>query len=249
MLSFSYVISAYELIPGRPGQTKRIGSPGCGRVTLPYADDYNEIGGEADAVYPGSPGGYTSFRGSAPSRTSYDTFVYVASPVAGATISAYVRIRSGWAEADFILMGFPVTTNTQFRMLSLAGLSSQLLCIVQTNSNTNMLSLTFPKVNEWHTYSCTYDTTSDQLASYLDGSLVGTQTAYAESSATTAQASFGFMSIAPDQGTYMDLQAAYLFAFKKTPAEIEDLHNMMIFDGTPRAFPSCSLSQSCHTLA
>jgi hypothetical protein len=235
IFSFSYVISAYNLIPGRPTQTNQIGSPACGGLVLAY-DAFNDMGEEADAVYPGSPGGYVSFRGGA---TWYKAFMAVSSPVSAATIAVHVRVRSGWSSADFIIYVLPATASPQFSVLLLTGTSSSIFCKVFTSSASHSVFVTTPTLNEWHTYACTYDTTSDILAAYMDGSIVGMISATGTSSSTTSlSGSNAQVSIAPDLASHMDLKAAYSFASKKTASEIAELHSLMILDGTPRAFPS-----------
>jgi hypothetical protein len=235
MLSFSYVISAYGLITGRPTQTNKIGSSACGGVVLSYGSG-GDVSGEAVAVYAGSPGGYASFPGTA---GSYYSFVDISSGVSAVTVTAHVRVRWGWTEADIMNMMLPVIVSSQFQWIVLAGSSSQIWCIVFTPSNAYSLLITTPPFNEWHTYACAYDTASDILAAYMDGSYVNMRTASTTSSSTTPESgNSAYISIAPDVGAYMDLKAVYLFRSMKTASEIEDLHNMMILDGTPRAFPS-----------
>jgi hypothetical protein len=238
MLSFSYVISAYDLITGTPTQTNKIGSSACGGAALSYG---GMTSGEAVAVYAGSPGGYASFPGT---DGSYYEFVEISSGVSAATLTAHIRVRSGWTDADIMHVMLPVIASSQFQWIVLAGSSSQIQCIVYTASNAYSLLITTPPFNEWHTYACAYDTASDILAAYMDGSYVDMRTASTEISSSTPEANnYGFLSIAPEVGAHMDLKAAYFFISKKTAAEIQALHNMMILDGTPRTFPSWQFSE------
>jgi hypothetical protein len=235
MFSFSYVISAYNLIPGRPTQTNKIGSPACGGFVLSY--DSTSVGQEADAVYPGSPGGYARIRGG--SQTTYRAFMNVASPISGATMAAHVRVRSGWVQSHFMSIMFPATSSTQLQWMVLATDLSTPHCVICSVQSCYAEYFNYLPVNIWHTYACTYDTTSDILAAYFDGALVGTETAIATSTSTTSLSGVsGHMYMADDTDSYIDFKAAYLFSSGKTASQIEELHNMMIFDGTPRAFPS-----------
>jgi hypothetical protein len=235
MFSFSYVISAYNLIPGRLTQTDKIGSPACGGVVLSY--DSTSVGQEADAVNPGSPGGYASFRGG--SQTTYRAFMNVASPISGATLAVLVRVRSGWVHADFITIMFPATSSTQLQWMVIATDASIPHCIICSVQACHAEYFDYLPVNEWHTYACTYDTTTDILAAYFDGSMVGTKTAIATSTSTTSLSGVSaHMYMADDTDSYIDFKAAYLFSSGKNPSQIEDIHNWMLIQGDPRAFPS-----------
>jgi hypothetical protein len=90
---------------------------------VPAYDASNDMGEEADAVDPGSPGGYVSFRGGA---TNYKAYMAVSSPVSEATIAAHVRVRSGWSSADFIILYLPTTASPQFSLFLLTGTSSDI---------------------------------------------------------------------------------------------------------------------------
>jgi hypothetical protein len=234
ILSFSYVISAYNLIPGRLAQTNQIGSPACGGIALAYSS--NQIGGEADAVDAGSPGGYASFRATS---TLYYHPIGVLTALSAVTLAAHVRVRSGWTGADVMHMFVPAISGSQLNAILLAGQSSQIYCEVYSYDNGAIVAVTSPMVNVWHTYTCTFDTTSDILSAYMDGVLVGTAYTSATSSATEETSGYGgYMSLAPELDTNMDLKAAYAFTTKKDATEVAALHASMILDGTPCAFPS-----------